>query len=69
MPHRVHPDSPARLTRTEHDLLDRVPRENRCAVLRRMLAALDPDEARTLVEALRRRPDAATWLEGLRDVA
>ena len=69
MPHRIHPDLPARLTRTEHDLLDRVPLENRGAMLRRMLAALGEDDARTLVEALRRRPDAATWLEGLRDVA
>ena len=69
MPHRIHPDLPARLTRTEHDLLDRVPLENRGAMLRRVLAALDADEARALIEALRRRADAATWLEGLRDVA
>jgi hypothetical protein len=69
MPHRSHPDLPARLSRTEHELLDRVPRENRSAVLRRMLAALAEDEARVLLDALRRRPDAASWLEGLRDVA
>jgi len=69
MPARVFPDLPARLTRTERDLLDRVPLENRCAVLRRMLAALDPDDARDFLAALRRRPDAATWLAGMRDVA
>ena len=69
MPHRPHPDLPARLTRTERDLLERVPPENRAAMLRRMLAALDVDEARALIEALRRRPDAASWLDGLRDVA
>lgn len=69
MPHRVHPDLPARLSRTERDLLDRVPPENRPALLRRLLAALREDQAGALLEALRRRPDAASWLEGLRDVA
>jgi hypothetical protein len=69
MPHRVHSNLIARLTRTEQDLLDRVPLENRGAVLRRMLAALSETDARGLIDALRRRPDAATWLEGLREVA
>ena len=69
MPRRLHPDLPVRLSRTEHDLLDRVPPENRAAVLRRMLAALDDEDARDLLAALRRRPDAATWLAGMRDVA
>ena len=69
MPRCLPPDLPFRLSRTERDLLDRVPLENRVAVLRRMLAALDPDDARDFLAALARRPDAATWLAGMRDVA
>jgi hypothetical protein len=59
----------ARLRRIEHALLDRVPTTLRAAVLRRILAALGPEEAQALLGDLARRADAATWLQGLRDVA
>ena len=59
----------ARLRRIEQALLDRVPAEHRAAVLRRILAALSPEDARALLGDLARRGDAATWLQGLRDVA
>ena len=59
----------ARLRRIEQALLDRVPAEHRAAVLRRILAALGPDEAQALLGDLARRADAASWLQGLRDVA
>lgn len=69
MPLPAATDLPPRLTRTERDLLERVPRAQRAATLRRMLAALDPPDAAVLLAAIRRRPDARDWLEGLRDVA
>ena len=59
----------ARLRRIEQALLDRVPAEHRAAVLRRILAALPPDDAQALLGDLARRADAATWLQGLREVA
>lgn len=61
-------EAPPSLTRTERDLLERVPLENRPTALRRMLAALEPVEAQALLAALRHRPDAHTWLQGLREV-
>ena len=61
--------SDARLARIEQALLDLMPCENRIVVLRRMLAALPPEEAQALLDDLRRRADADTWLEVLRDVA
>jgi hypothetical protein len=63
------PDLPARLRMIEQALLDRVPQEKRAAVLRRILAALSPQDARALLADLERHPDAASWLQGLRDVA
>ena len=59
----------ARLRRIEQALLDRVPAEHRVAVLRRILAALSPEEAQALLGDLSRRADAASWLQGLREVA
>ena len=69
MPHSADPELPARLRLIEQALLDRVPVEKRAAVLRRILAALSPTDAQALLADLRRRADAESWLEVLRDVA
>ena len=63
------PRSDAHLRRIEHALLDAVAPDKRAAAVRRMVAALGQAEARELIAELARRPDAPTWLAGLRDVA